>query len=129
MAELLETYFDDSPRLLEADASSPGRRQCGGCAPGRAQPEVQQRQLRRHGALQHVQGTGRLGKAGTLEGAAEQIGHAAAEYEQVQAALEAIRQAGCMPDPRGPVTSGAGSRGRILVVDDNRINRMMLAVS
>ena len=92
MAELIEVYFDDSPRLLAAMQRA--------CSAGNAED------LRRaahslkscsasFGALRLAKKCKELedlGKAGVLEGAAEQIGQIVEEYEKARAALEAIQR-------------------------------------
>ena len=94
LGEMLDTFFEDSPRQLEAARA--------GLAAGDA--DVVRRAAHslksncaNFGALA-LSGQCReletLAKSGSLEGGAELVAQIAAGYKQVHAALEAIRQSG-----------------------------------
>ena len=92
MAELITTYFDDSPRLLAAmqEAFSAGNTE----DLRRAAHSLKSNSAN-FGAIRLSRQCKELedmGKAGVLEGAAEQIGQIVAEYEKARAALEAIQR-------------------------------------
>jgi HPt (histidine-containing phosphotransfer) domain-containing protein len=92
LAELITTYFDDSPRLLAAmqEALSAGRAE-----DLRRAAHSLKSSSANFGALRLSKKCRELeyiGKAGALEGAAEQIGQIVTEYEKARAALEAIQR-------------------------------------
>jgi HPt (histidine-containing phosphotransfer) domain-containing protein len=92
VAELMEAYFDDSPGLLTAmqEAFSAGNAE----DLRRAAHSLKSNSAN-FGAIRLSRQCKELedmGKAGVLEGAAEQIGQIVAEYEKARAALEAIQR-------------------------------------
>ena len=92
IAELMQAYFDDSPRLLAAmqEAFSAGNAE-----DLRRAAHSLKSSSANFGALRLSQKCKQLedmGKAGVLDGAAEQIGQIVAEYETARAALEAIQR-------------------------------------
>jgi two-component system sensor histidine kinase/response regulator len=92
MAELIMTYFDDSPRLLAAMQKAFA---AGNTEDLRRAAHSLKSCSASFGALRlskKCKELEDLGKAGVLEGAAEQIGQIAAEYEKARAALEAIQR-------------------------------------
>ena len=106
VAELLEAYFDDSPRLLAAmqEALSAGN-----AADLRLAAHSLKSNSVNFGAMRLSKKCKELedtGKAGVLEGAAEQIGQIVAEYEIAKAALEAIQRGGWNGEHPRPHFSG-----------------------
>jgi len=106
MAELLTTYFDDSPRLLAAmqEAFSAGNTE----NLRRAAHSLKSSSAN-FGAVRLSKKCKELediGKAGVLEGAAEQIGQIVAEYEKARAALEAIQRDGWNEEHPWPHSGG-----------------------
>ena len=94
MAELITTYFDDSSRLLVTmqEALSTGNAE-----DLRRAAHSLKSSSANFGALRLSKKCRELedmGKAGVLEGTAEQIGQIVAEYEKARAALEAIQRDG-----------------------------------
>lgn len=92
VAELLETYFDDSSRLLAAmqEALSTGNAEdLRRAAHSLKSSSASFGAIRLSNKCKELED---MGKAGALEGAAEQIDHIAAEYAKTRAALEAIQR-------------------------------------
>jgi HPt (histidine-containing phosphotransfer) domain-containing protein len=92
VAELLETYFDDSSRLLAAmqEALSTGNAEdLRRAAHSLKSSSASFGALRLSNKCKELED---MGKAGALDGAAEQIDHIAAEYAKTRAALEAIQR-------------------------------------
>ena len=90
LGELLETYFDDSPRLLSAMHAALA---AGNADEFRRAAHSLKSNSANFGAmvLSHMaKELEDMGKAGTLEGAAARITRAEAEYERVKAALSAL---------------------------------------
>ena len=106
VAELLEAYFDDSPRLLAAmqEALSAGN-----AADLRRAAHSLKSNSVNFGAMQlskKCKELEELGKAGVLEGAGKQIGQIVAEYEKARAALDALQRGGWNGEHPRPHTSG-----------------------
>jgi HPt (histidine-containing phosphotransfer) domain-containing protein len=94
LAELLETYFDDSPQQFATmqEALATGNAE----ALRRAAHSLKSNSAN-FGAMPLsaiCKGLEDMGKAGVLDGAAERIAAAAAEYDRGRAALEAIQGGG-----------------------------------
>ena len=92
VAELLETYFDDSSRLLAAmqEALSTGNAEdLRRAAHSLKSSSASFGAIRLSNKCRELED---MGKADALEGAAEQIDHIAAEYAKTRAALEAIQR-------------------------------------
>jgi len=90
VAELLQTYFDDSPRLLEA---MHGALAAGDAAEFRRAAHSLKSNSANFGAMalsRLAKGLEEMGKAGTLDGAAAGIAQAEVEYARVKAALQAL---------------------------------------
>ncbi len=94
LGEMLDTFFDDSPRQLEAVRAGLA---AGDAEAVRRAAHSLKSNCANFGALA-LSGQCRelevLAKAGSLEGGAEHLARIAAGYEQVHAALEAIRGGG-----------------------------------
>jgi HPt (histidine-containing phosphotransfer) domain-containing protein len=106
MAELITTYFDDSPRLL---AAMQGAFSAGNAEDLRRAAHSLKSSSANFGALRLSKKCKELediGKAGVLEGAAEQIGQIVAEYEKARAALEAIQRDGWNGEHPWPHSGG-----------------------
>ena len=89
LAELIETYLDDSPRLLEAMHVALGT---GNADEFRRAAHSLKSNSASLGAMplsRQARGLEEMGKAGTLEGAAAPLAEAEAEYARVKAALQA----------------------------------------
>ena len=92
--EMLDTFFDDSPRQLEAARA------------GLAAGDVEAVRRAAHSLKSNCANFGALAlsgqcrelemlaKSGSLEGGAERLARIAAGYEQVHAALQAIKEGG-----------------------------------
>ena len=94
VAELVETYFDDSPRLLAAMQAALS---AGNAEDLRRAAHSLKSNSASFGAMRLSKKCKELedmGKAGVLECAAEQIRYAVAEYEKARAALETIQRDG-----------------------------------
>lgn len=92
VADLLETYFDESSRLLVAmqEALSTGNAEdLRRTAHSLKSSSASFGAIRLSNECKELEN---MGKAGALEGAAEQIDHIAAEYAKTRAALEAIQR-------------------------------------
>ena len=92
IAELLEIYFDDSPRLLATmqDAVSVGNAEdLRRAAHSLKSSSASFGATRLSEKCKEVED---MGKAGALEGAAERVGQITAEYHEARAALEAIQR-------------------------------------
>jgi two-component system sensor histidine kinase/response regulator len=91
LAELLQTYFDDSPRQIAAMRAAVA---AGDAETLRRAAHSMKSNSANFGALAlsaKCKELEMLGKAGTLDGAAEKIAVVEADYEQVRAALEAMQ--------------------------------------
>ena len=88
LAELIETYLDDSPRLLEAMHLALA---AGNAEEFRRAAHSLKSNSASLGAMplsRLARGLEEMGKAGTLEGAAAGLAQAEAEYARVRAALQ-----------------------------------------
>ena len=106
MAELMETYFDDSPRLLAAmqeALSASNAEDLRRAAHSLKSSSANFGALRLSKKCKELED---IGKAGVLEGAAEQIGQIVAEYEKARAALEAIQRDGWNEEHPWPHSGG-----------------------
>jgi len=106
VAELLETYFDDSSRLLVAmqEALSTGNAEdLRRAAHSLKSSSASFGAIRLSNKCKELED---MGKAGALEGTAEQIAHIAAEYEKARAALEAIQRGGSHGEQPWPHSGG-----------------------
>jgi HPt (histidine-containing phosphotransfer) domain-containing protein len=106
VAELLETYFDDSSRLLAAmqEALSTGNAEdLRRAAHSLKSSSASFGALRLSNKCKELED---MGKAGALEGAAEQIDHIAAEYEKTRAALEATQRGSSHGEQTWPHSGG-----------------------
>ncbi len=94
LGEMLDTFFEDSPRQLEAARTGLA---AGDAEAVRRAAHSLKSNCANFGALV-LSGQCRelemLAKAGSLEGGAELLARIAAGYEQAHAALEAIREGG-----------------------------------
>ena len=91
LAELLQTYFDDSPRQIAAMRAAVA---AGDAEALRRAAHSLKSNSANFGALAlsaKCKELELLGKAGTLDGAADKIAVVAADYEQVRGVLEAMR--------------------------------------
>jgi HPt (histidine-containing phosphotransfer) domain-containing protein len=92
VADLLETYFDESSRLLVAmqEALSTGNAEdLRRAAHSLKSSSASFGAIRLSNECKELEN---MGKAGAIESAAEQIDHIAAEYAKTRAALEAIQR-------------------------------------
>jgi len=106
VAELLETYFDDSSRLLVAmqEALSTGKAEdLRRAAHSLKSSSASFGAIRLSNKCKELED---MGKAGALEGAAEQIDHIAAEYAKTRAALEAIQRGSSHGEQPWPHSGG-----------------------
>ena len=106
VAELLETYFDDSSRLLAAmqEALSTGNAEdLRRAAHSLKSSSASFGAIRLSNKCKELED---MGKAGALEGAAEQIDHIAAEYAKTRAALEAIQRGSSHGEQPRPHSGG-----------------------
>lgn len=90
LAELLQTYFDDSPRLLEAMRAALA---ADNAEEFRRAAHSFKSNSKNFGAVvlsELAKGLEEMGKSGMLEGAAVRIAQAEAEYARVKAALRAL---------------------------------------
>ena len=90
LVELLQTYFDDSPRLLGAMRSTLA---AGNAEEFRRAAHSFKSNSKTFGAMalsELAKGLEEMGKSGMLEGAAARIAQAEAEYARVKAALQAL---------------------------------------
>ena len=90
LAELLQTYFDDSPRLLGAMQVALA---ANNAEEFRRAAHSFKSNSKSFGAMtlsELAKGLEEMGKSGMLEGAAERIAQAEAEYARVKAALQAF---------------------------------------
>ena len=106
LAELIEAYFDDSPKRLAAmqEALSAGRAE----DLRRAAHSLKSNSAN-FGAMvlsRKCSELEEMGKAGALRDAVEQIGQIAAEYEEARAALEAIQRGSSHGEQPGPHSGG-----------------------
>ena len=106
LAELIEAYFDDSPKRLAAmqEALSAGRAE----DLRRAAHSLKSNSAS-FGAMvlsRKCRELEEMGKSGVLEGAVEQIWQIAAEYEEARAALEAIQRGSSHGEQPGPHSGG-----------------------
>jgi len=88
LVELLQTYFDDSPRLLVAMQAA---RAVGDADSFRRAAHTLKSNSASFGAMtlsRLARALEEMGKAGTLAGAAADLAQAEAEYARVRAALE-----------------------------------------
>lgn len=93
VAELLQTYFDDSPKLLE---TMHGALAAGNADEFRRAAHSLKSNSASFGAMalsRLARGLEEMGKAGTLDGAAAGMAQAEAEYARVRAALESATTA------------------------------------
>ena len=107
VAELVGTYFDDSPRLLAAMQAALS---AGNAEDLRRAAHSLKSNSASFGAMRLSKKCKELedmGKAGALECAAEQIRCAVAEYEEARAALETIQRDGQYGEQPWP-HSGSG---------------------
>jgi HPt (histidine-containing phosphotransfer) domain-containing protein len=91
LAELLQTYFDDSPRQI---ATMQVAAAAGDAEALRRAAHSLKSNSANFGAMAlsaKCKELELLGKAGTLDGAADRIAVVAADYEQVRGVLEAMR--------------------------------------
>ena len=106
VAELLETYFDDSSRLLVAmqEALSTGKAEdLRRAAHSLKSSSASFGAIRLSNKCRELED---MGKADALEGAAEQIDHIAAEYAKTRAALEAIQRGSSHGEQPWPHSGG-----------------------
>jgi HPt (histidine-containing phosphotransfer) domain-containing protein len=93
LGELLQTYFDDSPRQMEAMHAALAQ---GNAEDFRRAAHSLKSNSANFGAMalsRLAKGLEDLGKAGTLDGAAQGVAAAEQEYLRVRAALEAAARA------------------------------------
>ncbi len=92
LAELLQTYFDDSPQQIAAMQAAEA---AGDAEALRRAAHSLKANSANFGAMAlsaRCKELEMLAKAGTLAGAADKIASVASDYEQARAALEAIRK-------------------------------------
>jgi HPt (histidine-containing phosphotransfer) domain-containing protein len=92
LAELLQTYFDDSPQQIAAMRAAVA---AGDAEALRRAAHSLKSNSANFGALAlsaKCKELEMVGKAGTVDGAADKIAVVAADYEQVRAALEAMQR-------------------------------------
>jgi HPt (histidine-containing phosphotransfer) domain-containing protein len=90
LGELLQVYFEDSPQLVEAMHGALAE---GNAEEFRRAAHSFKSNSANFGAMQlsrMCKGLEEMGKAGKLDGAAERVLEAEAEYARVRSALEAI---------------------------------------
>jgi two-component system sensor histidine kinase/response regulator len=106
MAELMETYFDDSSRLLAAmqeTLSASNAEDLRRAAHSLKSNSASFGAIRLSRKCKELED---MGKAGVLEGAAEQIGQIVAEYEKARTALEAIQRGSWNGEQTWPHSGG-----------------------
>ena len=132
VGELVGTFFEEAPQMLAelraAQAAGDGRT----LPPRRAFAQVQQQHLRRTEARRDGAHAGARRAAGRRP----PIDALEAEYARVAAALKELTVADCprraASPPRGSRAlgrPGIGGRLRLLVADDNKVNRLLLTRS